>query len=68
MDSTAFALCKDNGLPIIVFNLETDGDSGYGTIERAVMGEHVGTLVQAGLAAQFAGAAMTGRTEEENER
>jgi uridylate kinase len=48
MDSTAFALCKDNRLPIIVFSLESsehDGDPG--NIERVVMGERVGTLVQA---------------------
>jgi uridylate kinase len=43
MDSTAFALCKDNGLPIIVFNLE-----GPDNIERAVLGLDVGTLVIAG--------------------
>ncbi|HWE64310.1 MAG TPA: UMP kinase, partial [Chloroflexota bacterium] len=50
MDSTAFALCKDNGLPIIVFSLESEGidGGGPGNIERAVMGERVGTLVQAG--------------------
>jgi uridylate kinase len=56
MDSTAFALCKDNGLPIIVFSLESESDAveGPGNIERAVLGEHVGTLVQAGQAAQIA--------------
>jgi uridylate kinase len=43
MDSTAFALCKDNGLPIIVFNLD-----GPDNIERAVLGLDVGTLVIAG--------------------
>ena len=43
MDSTAFALCKDNGLPIVVFSLE-----GPGNIERVVHGEQVGTLVEAG--------------------
>ena len=43
MDSTAFALCKDNKLPIIVFRLEEPGN-----IERAVRGEPVGTLVAAG--------------------
>jgi uridylate kinase len=44
MDSTAFALCKDNHLPIIVFSL--DGDD---NIERAVRGLTVGTLVSAGV-------------------
>ncbi len=43
MDSTAFALCKDNKLPIIVFNL-----AGPDNIERAVRGLEVGTLVSAG--------------------
>jgi len=43
MDSTAFALCKDNKLPIIVFNLD-----GADNIERAVRGLQVGTLVTAG--------------------
>ncbi len=43
MDSTAFALCKENSLPIIVFNLE-----GPDNIERAVRGQEVGTLVAAG--------------------
>jgi len=43
MDSTAFALCKENNLPIIVFNLE-----GPDNIERAVRGQEVGTLVAAG--------------------
>jgi uridylate kinase len=43
MDSTAFALCKENGLPIIVFNLD-----GPGNIELAVRGQEVGTLVAAG--------------------
>lgn len=40
MDSTAISLCKDNNLPIMVFNL-----SKRGNIKRAVMGEKVGTLV-----------------------
>lgn len=40
MDSTAFSLCKDNDMPIIVFNLE-DPDN----IIRAVKGEKIGTTV-----------------------
>ena len=39
MDATAFSLCKDNGLSIVVVSLEGD------TIRRAVMGEDVGSLV-----------------------
>lgn len=40
-DSTAFSLCMDNDMPILVFNLLTDGN-----IARAVAGEPIGTLVQ----------------------
>lgn len=40
MDSTAFSLCLDNEMPIIVFNMN-EQDS----IRRAVMGETIGTLV-----------------------
>jgi uridylate kinase len=40
MDSTAISLCKDNNLPIMVFNLNKRGN-----IKLAVMGEKVGTLV-----------------------
>ena len=40
MDSTAIALCKDNDIPIVVFNLSVQGN-----IRRAVMGESVGTVV-----------------------
>ena len=41
MDSTAFALCMDNNLPIIVFNM-----AGGSNIDRIVSGEKVGTLVR----------------------
>jgi uridylate kinase len=41
MDSTAFALCMDNNLPIVVFNM-ADGRS----IDKIVSGERVGTLVR----------------------
>ena len=41
MDSTAASLCKDNGIKILVFNLN-DPDK----IVRAMLGEHNGTLVQ----------------------
>jgi len=40
MDSTAVTLCRDNMLPIRVFNLTTPGN-----IERVIYGEDVGTLV-----------------------
>jgi uridylate kinase len=42
MDSTAISLCKDNNLPIIVFNLNTRGN-----IQKVVMGEKIGSLVSA---------------------
>src|SRR5271170_1156301 len=41
MDSTAFALCMDNNLPIVVFNMADDRN-----INRIVSGERVGTLVK----------------------
>jgi uridylate kinase len=40
MDSTAIALCKDNNIPIMVFDLSVPGN-----IRRAVMGELIGTIV-----------------------
>jgi uridylate kinase len=40
MDGTAIALCKDNNIPILVFNLTVGGN-----IRRAVLGESIGTLV-----------------------
>ena len=41
MDATAASLCKDNGLELIVFNMNTEGN-----IVRAVKGEKIGTLVK----------------------
>lgn len=40
MDSTAIALCKENNIPIMVFDLTVRGN-----IQRAVQGESVGTFV-----------------------
>ncbi|MFM9267148.1 UMP kinase [Tychonema sp. BBK16] len=40
MDSTAIALCKENNIPIMVFDLTVSGN-----IYRAVMGESIGTVV-----------------------
>ena len=42
MDSTAISLCKDNNLPILIFNLTRPGN-----IKRVVLGEKVGSLVSA---------------------
>jgi uridylate kinase len=41
-DATAISLCMDNDLPIVVFDLLTEGN-----IARAVRGEKIGTLVSA---------------------
>ena len=41
MDGTAVALCKDNDLPIIVYDLKRKGN-----LRRIVMGEKVGTMVK----------------------
>ena len=40
-DATAFSLCMDNQMPMLVFNLLTEGN-----IARAVSGEKIGTLVR----------------------
>jgi uridylate kinase len=41
MDSTAFSLCMDNNVPILVFDLN-DGHA----IRKAIVGEKIGTLVR----------------------
>src|SRR5215469_7088820 len=41
MDATSIAMCRDNRLPIIVFNLNT-----HGNIMRMSMGESVGTIIR----------------------
>ena len=41
MDMTAFTLCMENKLPIIVFDMNAEGN-----LKRLVCGEKVGTLVQ----------------------
>jgi len=40
MDSTAVTLCMDNRMPIIVFDLFTDGN-----VERVILGDRIGTRV-----------------------
>jgi uridylate kinase len=40
MDATAISLCRDNGLPLVIFNLQVSGN-----IRRVICGEAVGTLV-----------------------
>src|SRR5687767_287767 len=44
MDASAIALCRDNGLPIAIFNLRRKGN-----VLRVVCGEEVGSLVRATL-------------------
>jgi uridylate kinase len=40
VDSTAVSLCRDNNLPIVIFDVTTPGN-----IKRAVLGEKIGTLI-----------------------
>lgn len=42
MDASAVALCKDNGMPILVFDMTVPGN-----IKRVVLGERIGSLVRA---------------------
>jgi len=41
MDLTAFTLCKENDLPILVFDIST-----HGNLRRALQGESIGTLIR----------------------
>ncbi len=41
MDMTAFTLCKENNLPIIVFDMDTPGN-----LKKVLQGEQVGTIVK----------------------
>lgn len=43
MDATAIAMCRENNLPIVIFNLNQ-----HGNIRRVVMGERVGSVVNQG--------------------
>jgi len=40
MDATAIALCRENHLPVIVFNITKSG-----LIEKIIKGENVGTII-----------------------
>ncbi|OMH24186.1 UMP kinase [Tersicoccus phoenicis] len=42
MDQTAFSLCKDNGMPMLVFGMQ-----GAGNVTRAILGEEIGTIITA---------------------
>jgi uridylate kinase len=43
LDSTAVSLCMDNDMPILVFDINREGN-----ISRAALGEPVGTLIHGG--------------------
>lgn len=47
MDAAAIALCRDNNMPIMIFDINGDGN-----FARAVAGDHVGTVVYEEKAAQ----------------
>lgn len=40
VDSTAFSLCMDNGMPMVVFGMSPEGN-----VEKAIRGERIGTTV-----------------------
>ena len=40
MDLTAFTLCRENRLPIVVFDMDTRGN-----LQKVLAGEPIGTLV-----------------------
>ncbi|MBT3244598.1 MAG: UMP kinase [Bacteroidetes bacterium] len=41
MDQTAFTLCRENQLPILVFDMDS-----YGNLEKLISGHRIGTLIQ----------------------
>ena len=41
MDLTSFTMCKENNIPIIVFNINKDDD-----LKRIILGEKVGTIIK----------------------
>jgi uridylate kinase len=49
MDSTAFALCRDNRLPIVVFDLHQAGN-----VRSVVSGRSIGTVIQQEKSTRFA--------------
>jgi len=46
MDTTALTLCMDNDLPLLVFNMQEEGN-----LARILSGEHVGTVVSSPVTA-----------------
>ncbi|PIZ68264.1 MAG: UMP kinase, partial [Candidatus Marinimicrobia bacterium CG_4_10_14_0_2_um_filter_48_9] len=43
MDQTAITLCKENSLPILVFNMDIPGN-----LHRVILGEKIGSLIGGG--------------------
>ena len=41
MDLTAFTLCRENGLPIVVFDMDTEGNLG-----KILKGDKLGTIIK----------------------
>jgi uridylate kinase len=41
MDLTSFAMCKENNLPVVVFNMDKPGN-----LKKVILGEKIGTLVK----------------------
>jgi len=41
MDLTSFTLCKENNMPVIVFNMDIKGN-----LEKLISGEKIGTLIK----------------------
>nr|WP_255749865.1 UMP kinase [Pontibacter liquoris] len=60
MDMTAFTLCKENNLPIVVFNMNKPGN-----LKRLVEGESIGTLVSMDDIAEAMEETMTKLQQEE---
>lgn len=40
MDSTAFTMCRDNNMPVIVFDMNKPGN-----LQKVIRGEKTGTLI-----------------------
>lgn len=55
MDETAITLCKENLIPVIVFNLLQPGN-----ITRAIKGEEIGTLIDEGRGLDLSGMSISG--------
>ena len=41
IDLTAFTMCKENDLPIVVFDMDTPGN-----LQKVIAGEPIGTVVK----------------------